>query len=152
MNENPRRDIPGIAGSVVFIIVGILAFWGARDFTPLGSVFPRTMAVTMVMCAAAYIAMALLRPTAPAATPAGSTWRRGAIMVVLIAWAFLLGHVGFLATSIVAYTALLVIANYDRWTPRMVVVYALAGALVLGGLYWVFYQVLQVPLPEGVLL
>ncbi|MBE0619684.1 MAG: tripartite tricarboxylate transporter TctB family protein [Burkholderiales bacterium] len=152
MNENPRRDIPGIAGSVVFIIVGILAFWGARDFSPLGSVFPRTMAVAMVVFAAAYIAMALLRPTAPAAMPVGSPWRRGAVMVVLIAWAFLLGRVGFLTTSVAAYTALLIIANYDRWTPRMAVIYAVVGALVLGGLYWVFHQVLQVPLPEGLLL
>jgi len=151
MNENSRRDIPGIAGSAVFIIVGILAFWGARDFSPLGSVFPRTMAVAMIVFAAAYIAMALLRPTAPAARPAGSPWRRGAVMAVLLAWAFLLGHVGFLATSIAAYTALLVIANYDRWTPRMAVIYAAVGAMVLGGLYWIFRHVLQVPLPEGVL-
>lgn len=152
MNENSRRDIPGIAGSAVFIIVGILAFWGARDFSPLGSVFPRTMAVAMIVFAAAYIAMALLRPTAPAAMPVGSPWRRGAVMMVLIAWAFLLGRVGFLATSVVAYTALLVISNYDRWTPRMAVIYAVVGALVLGGLYWVFHFLLQVPLPQGLLL
>jgi len=152
MNENPRRDIPGIAGSVVFIIVGILAFWGARDFSPLGSVFPRTMAVAMIVFAAAYIAMALLRPTAPAAMPVGSPWRRGAAMAVLLAWAFLLGHIGFLATSVIAYTALLVIANYDRWTPRMAVIYAFVGATVLGGLYWVFHHLLQVPLPRGLLL
>lgn len=152
MNETPRRDVPGIAGSAAFIIVGILAFWGARDFSPLGSVFPRTMAVAMIVFAAAYIAMALLRPSAPAAMPAGSPWRRGAAMVVLLAWAFLLGRVGFLTTSVAAYTALLIIANYDRWTPRMAVVYAVVGALVLGGLYWVFHQVLQVPLPTGVLL
>ena len=152
MNENPRRDMPGIAGSAMFIIVGILAFWGARDFSPLGSVFPRTMAVAMIVFATAYIAMALLRPTAPAATPAGSPWRRGAVMVVLIAWSFLLGHVGFLTTSVIAYTALLIIANYDRWTPRMAVIYSVVGALVLGGLYWVFHEVLQVPLPAGMLL
>lgn len=152
MDEKRRRDIPGIAGSVVFIIVGILAFWGARDFSPLGSVFPRTIAVAMVVFAAAYISMALLRPSAPAQTPSGSLWRRGAAMAVLVAWSFLLGHVGFLTTSVVAYAALLVIANYDRWTPRMALIYMVTGALVLGGLYWVFHSVLQVPLPEGILL
>lgn len=151
MNETPRRDIPGITGSAVFIVVGLLAFWGARDFSILGSVFPRTLAVAMVVFAAAYIAMALLRPTAPAATPAGSPWRRGAVMAVLLAWAFLLAPAGFLTASVVAYTALLVIANYDRWTPRMAVIYAVAGALVLGGLYWIFQDMLQVPLPQGTL-
>jgi putative tricarboxylic transport membrane protein len=152
MNKNPRRDMAGIAGSVVFIVVGILAFWGARDFSPLGAVFPRTISFAMVVFAAAYIAMALLRPTAPAEQPSGSPWRRGAVMAVLVAWAFLLGRIGFLATSVAAYTALLVIANYDRWTPRMAVIYAAVGALVLGGLYWIFHEVLQVPLPQGLLL
>lgn len=152
MNENPRRDIAGIAGSAVFIVIGILAFWGARDFSALGSVFPRTMAVAIIVFATAYITMALLRPTAPTVRPEGSPWRRGATMVVLLAWAFLLGRVGFLTTSVIAYTALLVIANYDRWTPRMAIIYALVGAVVLGGLYWVFHTVLQVPLPEGLLL
>lgn len=151
MSETPRRDIPGIIGSVVFIIIGMLAIWGSREFSPLGAVFPRTMAVVMIACAAVYIAMALLRPQAPATTPAGSNWRRGALMAVLLAWSFLFEKFGFLATSIVAYAAILVIANYDRWTPRLAIVYTAVGAVMLGGLYAIFHYALQVPLPEGML-
>jgi hypothetical protein len=152
MSEPPRRDIPGIAGSAVFIIVGSLAIWGSREFSALGSVFPRTIAAAMIVCAAVYIAMALLRPQAPAATPAGSRWRRGALIAVLLAWSFLFERVGFLATSVFAYAAILVIANYDRWTPRLAITYTVAGALVLGVLYGIFHFVLQVPLPQGLLL
>ncbi|MBE0625822.1 MAG: tripartite tricarboxylate transporter TctB family protein [Burkholderiales bacterium] len=151
MSETPRRDIPGIAGSAVFIIVGVLAIWGAREFSPLGSVFPRTMAAVMILCAAVYIAMALLRPQAPAATPAGSNWRRGALIAVLVAWAFLFEKFGFLSTSLFAYAAILVIANYDRWTPRLALTYTAVGAIVLGGLYAIFRYALQVPLPQGLL-
>lgn len=151
MSEHPRRDIPGIIGSAVFIVVGILAIWGAREFSPLGSVFPRTMAAAMILCAAVYIAMALLRPQAPAITPAGSNWRRGALIAVLLAWSFLFEKVGFLTTSVVAYAAILVIANYDRWTPRLAVTYTAVGAVVLGGLYSIFHFALQVPLPQGLL-
>jgi len=64
----------------------------------------------------------------------------------------LLEKVGFLATSIACFTAILVIANYDRWTPRSAATYAVAGAAVVGGLYAIFRFVLQVPLPEGLLL
>jgi len=71
--------------------------------------------------------------------------------VVFVAWSLLLERLGFLATSTVAFVALLVIANYDRWTPRMAVAYGLVGAMVLGGLYAIFRFVLQVPMPAGIL-
>lgn len=151
MSNSPQRDLPGIAGSAVFIVVGILAIWGSRDFTPLGSVFPRTMAAVMIVFATAYIVMALLRHAKPAAAQPGSAPRRLALVVVLIAWAFLLEPVGFLTTSVCAYCALLAIANYDRWTPRVVVTYGAVGALVLGGLYSIFFFALEVPLPQGLL-
>jgi len=152
MSDSRRRDIPGIVGAAAFIVVGVLAFWGARDFSRLGAVFPRAIAAAMVLFAAVYIAMALLRPQAGTAKAAGSHWRRGALMAVLLAWSFLLDHVGFLATSVIAYAAILVIANYDRWTPRLAVVHSIVGAIVAGGLYAIFFYVLQVPLPRGLLL
>jgi len=151
MNRNRRPDVAGIAGSAFFIVVGILAIWGARDFTPLGSVFPTTIAAAMIVFSAAYIAMSLLRSAGPAINPAGSTWRRSALVAVLLAWAFLLQHIGFLATSVAAYAALLVIANYDRWTPRVAVTYAAVGSALLGGLYAIFFFMLDVPLPQGLL-
>jgi putative tricarboxylic transport membrane protein len=152
MSDPRQRDISGIAGAAVFIVVGILAFWGARDFSPLGAVFPRTIAAAMVLFAVVYIAMALLRPQAAAERQAGSNWRRAALMAVLLAWSFLLDRVGFLATSVPAYAAILIIANYDRWTPRLALAYTAVGAIVASGLYAIFFYLLQVPLPRGLLL
>ncbi len=152
MSETPGRDVAGIAGALIAIVVGILAFWHAGEFSPLGSVFPRTVAAAMIVFAAVYVAVALLRPAASPIAPPGSRWRRAALVIVLLAWALLLEHVGFLTTSVIGYAAILVIANYDRWTPRMAVAYAAVGALVIGGLYTVFHVLLQVPLPRGVLL
>jgi putative tricarboxylic transport membrane protein len=152
MNDTrPRPDFAGIAGCVAFIVAGALALWHSREFSPLGSVFPRTMAVLMITLSIAYIAVTLLRPKGIEPQAGGSAWRRGALMVVFVAWSLLLDRLGFLATSIVAFVALLVIANYDRWTPRMAVIYGLAGALVMAGLYSVFRFVLQVPMPAGIL-
>jgi len=153
MNEpRPQRDLAGMAGAAFFIVMGALALWHSSEFSALGSVFPRTVAVTMILLSIAYIAVAWLRPKGVQPQPAGSVWRRTALMLVYVAWAMLLEPLGFLATSIAAFVAILVIANYDRWTPRMAVTYGLVGAVVLGGLYGIFRFVLQVPLPPGILL
>ncbi|MBK6981600.1 MAG: tripartite tricarboxylate transporter TctB family protein [Betaproteobacteria bacterium] len=152
MNKPAGRDVRGIVGSVLAIAGGALAFYHAKEFTPLGSVFPRTIAAAMMIFAAVYIATALLRPGEQPPQPTGSTWRRVALVVVLALWSVFLEKLGFLTSSVAAYAAILVIANYDQWTPRRALGYALAGAAVLGGLYSIFRFVLQVPLPEGIFL
>ncbi len=152
MSERPKLDVRGIVGCSIAIAVGALAFYHAKEFTPLGSVFPRTVAVAMMIFSVVYIAVAVLRPGEQPAQPAGSTPRRVALVVVLALWSVLLEKVGFLTTSAVAFAAILVIANYDRWTPRRAAVYAASSAIVLGSLYAIFRFVLQVPLPEGIFL
>lgn len=152
MSERHGPDVGGIVGCAIAIVTGLLAWYYAGDFSAMGAVFPRTVAATMVLLAGVYIAVALLRPGARTRPEPGSVWRRVALVVVMAAWSLLLEKVGFLATSVACYAAILVIANYDRWTPRMAVVYTLAGAAVLGGLYAIFRFVLLVPLPPGALL
>lgn len=149
---NARRDWPSIAGAAVFIAVGALAVYHSSEFSTLGQVFPRTIAVLMIVLSAVYIAMALLRPRAPAAPGRGSHVRRLLLAVTLVAWALLLNPVGFLTTSVACYAAILVITNYDRWTPRRTLLYAASGMAVVGGLYAIFAYVLQVPFPQGMLL
>jgi hypothetical protein len=150
--EPPKSDIPGIVGSAILVAIAVAAFYFAKDFTALGSVFPRTVAVLVILFGGAYIVLALVRPGPPKPVEHGSALRRAALFAVMLAWSLLLQSVGFLTTSIVAFTAILLIANYDRWTPRRALGYAFAGALLLGGLYAVFRFGLQVPLPPGLLL
>ena len=147
-----QRDYPGIVGAAVFIVVGALALYHSGEFSALGAVFPRTIAAALIVLSAVYIAVSFLRPKAPASQPRGSTPRRVALVVVMLLWALLLDKVGFLTTSVIAFAALLVIANYDRWTPRMAVVYVAVAAVVLGSLYSIFRFGLQVPLPQGILI
>ncbi|MBX3671557.1 MAG: tripartite tricarboxylate transporter TctB family protein [Burkholderiales bacterium] len=149
MNERRGIDIPGIAGSVIAIVAAGLAWYHAGAFSAMGAVFPRTVAAVMLIAAAAYIAVAILRPAARQPAGAASTWRRIALVVVLALWSAFLEQVGFLTTSLACFAAILVIANYDRWTPRTAALYSLAGAAIVGGLYATFRFALQVPLPAG---
>lgn len=149
MSERRALDIPGIAGCALAIVAAGLAWYHAREFSPMGSVFPRTIAAVMAIAAAAYIAVALLRRAEPPAAAPGSAWRRIALIVVMALWSVFLEQVGFLTTSLACFAAILVIANYDRWTPRTAALYALAGGMIVGGLYATFRFALQVPLPAG---
>lgn len=152
MSSPPKRDTPGIVGSAILVAIGAAAFYFAKDFSALGSVFPRTIGAAMILFAGSYLVLALVRPGPPKPVEQGSALRRAALFGVMLAWSLLLERVGFLSTSIAAFTAILFIANYDRWTARRAVTYAVASALLLGGLYAVFRFVLQVPLPTGLLL
>ena len=147
-----RPDLPSILAAAVFAAIGALAIFYASEFTPLGSVFPRTIAAAMIVLCMVYIAVALVRPRSPEAQPAGSTPRRLLLAITMLAWALLLEPLGFLSTSIICYAAILVTANYDRWTPRRALLYTAVGIAVMGVLYGTFRYALQVPFPTGILL
>ncbi len=150
--DKTERHVPGIIASLVFAAIGIVAIYYSREFSALGAVFPRTIAAAMIVLCVVYVAVALMRPIKIEKPQPGSAGRRIALAITMLAWALFLEPVGFLVTSIVCFAAALVIANYDRWTPRLAVAYAAVGILVLGALYGVFSYVLQVPFPKGLLL
>lgn len=147
-----RRDLPGVAGSILFLLTGTLALVYSGDFSALGAVFPRTVAAVMIVLSAVYVAVALRRPRTQAPHARGSASRRISLMAAMLLWAVLLDRIGFLTSSVAAFAALLVIANYDRWTPRKAVIYAAVGIAIIGGLYAIFRFGLQVPLPPGMLI
>ena len=153
MTERPARDIASLLSAGGFIVVGALALYHTRDMTPLGSVFPRTIASAMIMFAVVYIVWRFFKPHVGVEPPApGSVPRRLLLVVIMVAWALLLNRIGFLVTSMIAALALLQVANWDRWTPRRAAVYVLSTLAVVVGLYAVFAFGLKVPLPTGVLM
>lgn len=144
-----RRDVPGLIGCALAVVIGIAALANSGDFSPLGSVFPRTIAGLMIVLAALYAALAVRRPQPIGAAAGGSVLRRAGTALVLLVWAFALQPVGFLFSSVCGCIALLLLAQHDPWTPRTGLIYGLAASLVLGALYALFRFVLQVPLPVG---
>ena len=153
MTERPARDVASLLSAGGFIVVGVLALYYTRDMTPLGSVFPRTIASAMIIFSVIYIVWRFFKSHVGVEPPApGSIPRRLLLVVVMVAWALLLNRIGFLVTSVVAALALLLVANWDRWTPRRAIVYALSTLALVVGLYAVFAFGLKVPLPTGALM
>jgi len=143
----PRPDIPGAIGSALMVLVGAAAIWTARDYSDLGSVFPRTVGALLVALGIVYIVLVVLGRTRRGAAVDGSSIRRALVAVVMLAWGFALGPLGFLPAGAAAMAALLLIANHDRWTLRTALIYGLATTTVIGLLYTLFKHALQVPLP-----
>ena len=129
----PRRDTPGAIGSVLLIGAGVAALIFSSEFSDLGAVFPRAIGGLLVAMGVLYLVFYALG--------------RAGVAVVMLAWAFALPAMGFLASSAIAFVLLLMLANHERWTMRTVLLYGATGVLVLGGLYALFKHALQVPLP-----
>lgn len=144
-----RRDFSSMGACVVLIVVGLAAIYAANDFSMLGSVFPKVISGLMIFLAGLYLVLAWLKPTPARTHEAGSGLRRLGVMVTMIVWSLLLEPIGFLPASVIAFAALLLVANFDRWTVRIVLIYAASGIVVLGALYSIFKFALQVPLPQG---
>lgn len=150
--DTHARDIRGIIASIGVIAVGLVVINAASEFSMLGAVFPRATATLMIVMAVTYIIFALRPRPVSTESAGGSQWRRVAMFGVMLAWALLLKPVGFLTTSLVCYALALMISNYDRWTPRMALIYCGSGAAIVVGLFLLFSRVLDVSLPSGILI
>lgn len=154
MNESRvvQRDLRGMLACVIFLALGVAIWWTSVDFSPLGSVFPRTIATLMMLLSLLYIVQGVRQRVTVHPESGGSTLRRVLMYLIMLAWALSFEYIGFLTTSLVCFALALLVANYDRWTPRTVVVYFASGVVVIGALYVLFKVLLQVPLPAGLFL
>ncbi|MFT0546025.1 tripartite tricarboxylate transporter TctB family protein [Allopusillimonas ginsengisoli] len=148
-NSVARFDVASAVACTVFIVIGTAAIYVANDFSILGSVFPQVIAGLMIILSCLYLLLAWRRPKPRLTHEPGSGLRRFGVMITMLAWAFLLDPLGFLSSGVLAFAALLLIANFDRWTARTVMLYAAAGVFILGSLFTIFKFALQVPLPQG---
>lgn len=148
MTEPTRGpDVAGAIGSAAMIGVGAAALAFSVDFSDLGAVFPRTIGALMVALGMLYIVLVVRGRTARASALAGSNARRAGVAAVMLAWAFMLEPLGFLASSAAAFVLLSGLAAHERWSARALLICGGAGVLVLGGLYALFKYALLVPLP-----
>lgn len=142
-----KADVIGAIGIVLAMALGAATLWAARDFSPFGSAFPRTVGLLLIVFGGLYLVFVALGRTAPTAALQGSMARRVLVAAVMLGWGFALGPLGFLTSSAVAMTLLLVIAHHGRWTLRSAALFGAASGVVLMALYALFKLALLVPLP-----
>lgn len=157
-------DQPAPAGDVgTAIIAALMVIFGAAAITDTYSyfdfdsaMFPRTIAVVLILLALAVLVRWLAQRTGVIgagqyeAAENGASWpRRIALIAVMLAASLAMPWVGFLVAALVSFALLLVIAMHDPWTPVRIVVYPLVGLAIVVGFYILFAELLMVPLPDG---
>jgi hypothetical protein len=138
------------------VILGIcLYFWiEAREFSPLSGFFPQVIIVLLAALAALLLVFSFIRPREGRVfTGMKSSFLPVLLVVVLlIAWTFLIQVFGFLVTSVVFFTLLTVLLDRNQRRPlavlkRIAMVIALTVCL-----YLFFDRLLLVSFPRGLLI
>jgi putative tricarboxylic transport membrane protein len=152
----PSRDLPALGFGVLFMAIAVAAYVQTGDMTAMGSVFPTALATALALLSAILLALQVGRPAAQRRADSGrdtqpSTARRVAIVIVLLAWAFLVPVVGFFVTGIAAFLAIIAIATFDRLEPRVVAQYGMAALLIVSAFQLLMTHVLNLRMPNGML-
>lgn len=152
-NEAKPRDVPGMVLALAFIAVGAWVLMQSQDLSPLGSVFPRTIAVALIVFSLMLIVQNLRRPRASSAASESatteSTPRRLGLIGIMGAWALLLPILGFFVSSILGFAGLLAVAQYERWTIRLAAAYGATALAIVTAFYFLMRDVLLIPVPKG---
>lgn len=159
MPENPpgtptgRIDIGAAVVAALAMVVAGAALWEAREFSPLGSIFPRTIGIALLITAFAAMLRALMgRSVLSKGVPRDGLLRSALLMLTMVLWIALLSHVGFIVTSVVAFFALAIIADREPATLRRLVAFAIVAVVVVVAFDLVFVRLLNVTLPGGMLM
>lgn len=153
--EHKQRDLPEVMFAILFIALGITIYLGASGMSALGSVFPKTIAAVLIAFSALLITMNLRRPAGGSFKLANlntGAMRRISLGVVLLAWVFLMPVIGFLVTSMIAFVAIMIVADYDRPPAKTWAIWILSGLLICTGFWWLMANVLLLRMPAGLLI
>ena len=148
------RDSGGMIMAGVFILIASISIWDTTTMMDSDSyVFPRAIAIAMIVLSLMLIVWNLVRPSAAPAEEqqAGSTVRRTLLVAVMLMSCFAMPLLGFLISGILCFGILMLVAMYDAWTPKRKIVYPLVAAAIVVGFYTLFSNLLKVPLPMGLL-
>ncbi len=153
MDDMTRERTPsaGIVVPAILILVAAAALYDTTGMVdPDSYIFPRMVAIALIVLAGVQIAATLIGDTTSPRVPIrGSSPRRIGFVVAMLAAVALIPILGFLVAALLAYGATMAIAMHESWSGRARIVYPITGLTVVLVLYWVFRLVLQVPLPRG---
>ncbi|MEN0087065.1 MAG: tripartite tricarboxylate transporter permease [Pseudomonadota bacterium] len=142
------RDLISFA---VFALIGLVVIVQSGSLNAEAAVFPRTIAIGMLVVIAVAVARVLLTGQVTEEAVEGSNLRRIAVPLIMLLAVAMLGTLGFAITGLIMALALIVPAQHGQASARYwMILTASVGALALAFTYG-FDELLSVPLPKGVL-
>lgn len=148
-----RYDVAGMVTAAIFILIAVIALWDTTTMVDADSyVFPRAVAIAMIIFCLLLIAWSLIRPepgNGEASGTGASTVRRVSLVVAMLVSTALMPWLGFLVSGFAAFISIMLVAMYDPWTRFRILVYPLVCTAFVVGFYFLFAKLLLVPLPVG---
>ncbi|MES9935386.1 MAG: tripartite tricarboxylate transporter TctB family protein [Sedimenticola sp.] len=152
--QKDNVDLGGLIVAVLLILVGAIALWDTTNMTDSDSfVFPRAVAIAMIAFCILFIVMQMISPSIgkndEAGVNGGSSLRRIGLVLAMVGSALLMPWFGFLVSGVLAFGSIMMLAMYDEWTLSRRLIFPLAGVVIVLGFYFMFAELLLVPLPVG---
>lgn len=150
----PTSRLPGYVIGVIFLLAGLVLVLGSLGFPdavgrgdPGPDFVPRLVGAGLILCAIPH----LIRVPAPAGADEqyperAALVRIGLVFLAMVAYAYLLRELGFILTTILFILATLWLAHARK--PLLLILIPLLTAM---GLHLIFAEMLNVPLPRGLI-
>ncbi len=147
-----QADFSQMASGAVGITVALVFIYAGHDISPLGSVFPVTVAVLLLSLSIVLILQSFrferrINPDAQA-TPF-ITKRQALLALTMLLWSVLISMLGFFSASAIGFAALMALANFERLRAKTIAVYALSAIFVFAVFYFLMVYVLLLRVPQG---
>jgi putative tricarboxylic transport membrane protein len=139
------RDWPGLAAAAFCIGLAGYVLWVTEHYTRFGSIFPRTVAIVMIVVGVALIARVIAGLPPTPVTPIQSLWRPLALIGVGVLWVVLIASIGFYPASVVGFICAGLLARFEPWTPRALTGFLVISVSVATIGYVIFAYALNVP-------
>jgi len=147
-NKNGRAGV--IAVTLLLMAIAIATLWESREFSSLGSIFPKVIGIALLLASGAALVQVLRCRSAPARGLPASGMLRGVLLIGAVsAWIALLEPLGFAASGLICFVAIVLVTNRDPWTLRRIAFYAVSMVAIVFVFNYVFVELLNVTLPRG---
>jgi len=154
IEKQDKKDLSGMVVAAIFIFIAVVSIWDTTDMTDADSyIFPRAIAISMIGFCILFIVQQMVSPSMgkndEAGVSGGSTPRRIGLVAAMVISSLLMPWLGFLVSGVLAFGSIMLLAMYDEWTAARRLAFPLIGIAIVVGFYFMFAELLLVPLPVG---
>ena len=157
-NVQTKHDIGGMVCAALFILIGMACLYETTlMIDPDSYMFPRLVIIGLIGLSIVLFVTSLLKPSSRVIVETESderlsSTRRILLVTSMMGSTLLMPWIGFLLSGLVAFIALMLLAQYDPWTKAKLLLYSVVSLAIVCGFFGVFSYLLNVPLPEGLLI
>lgn len=144
--DRTERDWGGFAVALACVALGAWVLYESSNFTRFGAVFPRTIAIVMMLAALGWILVVVVGAGRRKESVGGSLWRPFVLIGVGAGWAVLIPVLGFFGAGVLGFVGAMTVAKFHPWSWRGWLSHVAVAAAVTGAAYALFAWALNVPL------